>query len=76
MELYLKNNIMVMQKNIVNKKTLSSSKDKRSQLLIKVDNLMEKLDNEYGTFLLDELNKKGPYSLSNFSIRLSTFINN
>ena len=58
MELYLKNNIMVMQKNIVNKKTLSSSKDKRSQLLIKVDNLMEKLDNEYGPFLLDELNKR------------------
>ena len=74
MELYLKNKIMVMKKNIVNKKTLSSSKDKRSQLLIKVDNLMEKLDNEYGPFLLDELNKRLEQTIEKFNSDLKTIL--
>ena len=36
----------MIKKNTTNKKNLGTS-NKRSELLIKVDNLMEKLDNEY-----------------------------
>ena len=57
---------MAIKKNITNKSSLSKSNDKRSQLLIKVDNLMEKLDNEYSPLLLDELNKRLDSCENNF----------
>ena len=63
-----------MKKNILNKKTLSKSKDKRGELLIKVDNLMEKLDNEYGPFLLDELNKRLEQTIEKFNSDLKTIL--
>ena len=65
---------MVMKKNIVNKKRLSNSKNKRGELLIKVDNLMEKLDNEYGPFLLDELNKRLEQTIEKFNSDLKTIL--
>ena len=49
---------MAIKKNITNKNVLSKTNNKRSELLIKVDGLLEKLDNEYGPFLLEELNKR------------------
>ena len=58
---------MVIKKNITNKSSLSKSNDKRSQLLIKVDSLMEKLDNEYGPLLLDELNKRLELTIEKFN---------
>ena len=63
-----------MKKNIVNNKRLSNSKNKRGELLIKVDNLMEKLDNEYGPFLLDELNKRLEQTIEKFNSDLKTIL--
>ena len=65
---------MVMKKNIINKQRLSNSKNKRGELLIKVDNLMEKLDNEYGPFLLDELNKRLEQTIEKFNSDLKTIL--
>ena len=56
---------MAIKKNN-NKNSLSSANDKRSELLIKVDDLMEKLNNEYGPFLLDELQKRLETTINEF----------
>jgi len=66
---------METKKNITNKSSLSKSNDKRSQLLLKVDNLMEKLDNEYGPFLLDELNKRLEKTIEDFNSDLKIILN-
>ena len=65
---------MAIKKNITNKSSLSKSNDKRSQLLIKVDNLMEKLDNEYGPLLLDELNKRLELTIEKFNSDLKMIL--
>ena len=44
-------------KKINNKKDKSSS-DKKGDLLIQVDDLMNQLENDYGTLMLDELKKR------------------
>ena len=49
-----------------NNNSLSSANNKRSELLIKVDDLMEKLNNEYGPFLLDELQKRLETTINEF----------
>ena len=66
---------MAIKKNIIkNKSSLSKSNDKRSQLLIKVDNLMEKLDSEYGPLLLDELNKRLEKTIEKFNSDLKMIL--
>jgi len=65
---------MAIKKNITNKSSLSKSNDKRSQLLIKVDNLMEKLDNEYSPLLLDELNKRLELTIEKFNSDLKMIL--
>jgi len=65
---------MAIKKNIINKSSLSKSNDKRSQLLIKVDNLMEKLDNEYSPMLLDELNKRLETTIEKFNSDLKMIL--
>jgi len=68
---------MAIRKNIIkNKSSLSKSNDKRSQLLIKVDNLMEKLDSEYGPLLLDELNKRLEKTIEKFNSDLKMILDN
>ena len=56
----------IKKKTFNNKSSLSKSSDKRGELLIKVDALMEKLDNEYGPFLLDELQKRLESTIEEF----------
>ena len=58
---------MINKKNIANKKTVSKTNDKRSELLIKVDGLLEKLDNDYGPFLLGALNKRLEKTIEDFN---------
>ena len=57
---------MTIKKTITDNSSLSKSGEKRSELLIKVDNLMEKMDNEYGPFILDELSKRDILGQTNF----------
>ena len=57
---------MPIKKKTLNNSNLSKSNDKRGELLIKVDSLMEKLDNEYGPFLLDELQRRLESTIEGF----------
>ena len=67
-----------MQNKITNKnkKVLSKTNDKRSELLIKVDNLMEKLESDYGPFLLEELNKRLEKTIEDFHNDLKSILEN
>ena len=61
---------MVLKKNIKNKtskkNSLSVSSDKRGEMLIQIDSLMEKINNEYGPFILDELQKRLEFTIEEF----------
>ena len=65
---------MVIKKTITDNSSLSNSGEKRSQLLIKVDNLMEKMDNEYGPFILDELSKRLEMTIEEFHNDLKSLL--
>ena len=66
---------MPIKKKTFNKNSnLSKSNDKRSELLIKVDSLMEKLDNEYGPFLLDELQRRLELTIEEFHDDLKSIL--
>ena len=58
---------MAIKNNKSKNHALSKSNDKRSELLIKVDNLMEQIDNNYGPFLLDELNNRLEKTIEKFN---------
>ena len=64
----------IKKKDFSNKPSLSKSNDKRGKLLIRVDELMEKLDNEYGPFLLDELQKRLETTIEDFHTDLKTVL--
>ena len=53
-------------KNINNKKNKPSSSDKKGDLLIQVDDLMNKLENDYGPLMLDELKKRLKKTIEEF----------
>jgi hypothetical protein len=61
---------MVLKKDIKNKtskkNSLSVSSDKRGEMLIQIDSLMEKINNEYGPFILDELQKRLEFTIEEF----------
>ena len=65
-----KKNKMVFKKDIKNKTSkdiaLSSSSAKRGEMLIEIDSLMEKINNEYGPFILDELQKRLEFTIEEF----------
>ena len=66
---------MAIKKNKFNNKTpLSNANDKRSELLIKVDDLMEKLNNDYGPFLLEEHQKRLESTINEFHSELKTIL--
>ena len=53
-------------KNINNKKNKPSSSDKKGDLLIQVDDLMNQLENDYGPLMLDELKKRLKKTIEEF----------
>ena len=65
---------MAIKKTITNNSSLSKSGEKRSELLIKVDNLMEKMDNEYGPFILDELSNRLEITIEEFHYDLKSLL--
>ena len=65
-----------MKNKLKNKKSISKTSDKRSELLIKVDDLMEKLETEYGPFLLGELNKRLEQTIDDFHNDLKSILEN
>ena len=65
---------MNVNKKNTNKTSLSKSNDKKSELLIKVDELMEKLDNDYGPLLLGELQKRLESTIEEFHLDLKAIL--
>ena len=65
---------MAIKKNINKKNSLSSSSDKKGELLIKVDELMQKLSDDYGPFLLDELQKRLESTINEFNSDLKSIL--
>ena len=59
-----------------NKKTnnLSKSSEKKGNLLIQVDELMQKLDNEYGPLMLKELENRLLKTISDFQSDLKNVL--
>ena len=59
-----------------NKKTnnLSKSSEKKGDLLIQVDELMQKLDNEYGPLMLKELENRLLKTISDFQSDLKNVL--
>ena len=58
---------MPFKKDIKNKNSnLSSSNDKKAEMLIKINSLMEKINDQYGPFILDELQKRLEFTIKEF----------
>ena len=71
---------MVLKKDIKNKASKKSSlpvsTDKRGEMLIQIDSLMEKINNEYGPFVLDELQKRLEFTIEEFHTDLKFVLDN
>ena len=68
---------MALKKDMKNKvSTLSSSNDKRGQMLIQIDSLMEKINDQYGPFILDELQKRLEFTIKEFHDDLKIVLDN
>ena len=66
---------MPLKKNNKNNKSnLTSSSDKRGAMLIQIDELMEKIDNDYGPFILDELKNRLEFTIQEFNKDLRTVL--
>ena len=65
---------MAIKKNNNKKNSLSRSSDKKGELLIKVDELMQKLSDNYGPFLLDELQKRLESTINEFNSDLKSIL--
>jgi len=65
---------MAIKKNNNKKNSLSRSSDKKGELLIKVDELMQKLSDDYGPFLLDELQKRLESTINEFNSDLKSIL--
>ncbi len=64
----------IKRKKNNNQNPLSDSNDKKGELLIKVDELMQKLSNDYGPFLLDELQKRLESTINEFNSDLKSIL--
>tara|TARA_Y100000994_G_scaffold246578_1_gene250183 strand:- start:1410 stop:1727 length:318 start_codon:yes stop_codon:yes gene_type:complete len=53
-------------KSINSKKSKQSSSEKKGDLLIQVDDLMNQLENDYGPLMLDELKKRLKKTIEEF----------
>ena len=71
---------MVLRKDTKNKRSqknnLSSSADKRGEMLIQIDSLMENVSNEYGPFILEELQKRLEFTIEEFHNDLKVVLEN
>ena len=68
----------LIKKDMKNKTSKTSSastaNDKRGQMLIKIDSLMEKINNEYGPFILDELSNRLEITIEEFHNDLKSLL--
>tara|TARA_B110000116_G_scaffold243025_1_gene232565 strand:- start:320 stop:655 length:336 start_codon:yes stop_codon:yes gene_type:complete len=68
---------MRVKKNNINSSkqdSLSKSSEKKGDLLIQVNELMEKLENEYGPLMLEELQKRLIKTIADFQSDVSSVL--
>ncbi len=68
---------MRTRKNNINKNkqdSLSKSSEKKGDLLIQVNELMEKLENDYGPLMLEELQKRLIKTIEDFQTDVSSVL--
>ena len=68
---------MRIRKNKINKSkqdSLSKSSEKKGDLLIQVNELMEKLENDYGPLMLEELQKRLVKTIEDFQSDVSSVL--
>ena len=70
---------LIMKEIMKNKQTnsnISKSSEKKGNLLIQVDELMQKLDNEYGPIMLKELEERLMKTINDFQSDLKSILEN
>jgi len=63
-------------KNKQTNSNISKSSEKKGNLLIQVDELMQKLDNEYGPIMLKELEERLMKTINDFQSDLKSILEN
>ena len=63
-------------KNKKRNSNVSESSEKKGNLLIQVDELMQKLDNEYGPIMLEELEERLMKTINEFQSDLKSILEN
>jgi|TARA_B100000953_G_scaffold287565_1_gene269917 hypothetical protein len=71
---------MVLKKNkkIGSSKNLNlgDSNNKRAEMLVKIDSMLEQIDSKYGPFILEELQKRIEFTIEEFFNDLKLVLNN
>ena len=55
---------------------LGASNNKRAEMLVKIDSMLEQIDNKYGPFILEELQKRIEFTIEEFFNDLKLVLNN
>ena len=68
----LKKNKKIGSSNNVN---LGNSNNKRAEMLVKIDSMLEQIDSKYGPFILEELQKRIEFTIEEFFNDLKLVLN-
>lgn len=63
---------MASSKNV----SLSNSNNKRAEMLVKIDSMIEKIDSKYGPYILEELQKRIEFTIEEFFNDLKIVLEN
>ena len=56
--------------------SLSNSNDKRAEMLVKIDSMLEEIDSKYGPYILEELQKRIEFTIEEFFNDLKIVLEN
>jgi|TARA_Y100000766_G_C18627684_1_gene469218 hypothetical protein len=67
-----RNKKMGSSKNV----SLSNSNNKRAEMLVKIDSMLEEIDSKYGPYILEELQKRIEFTIEEFFNDLKIVLEN
>ena len=67
-----RNKKMSSSKNV----SLSNSNNKRAEMLVKIDSMLEEIDSKYGPYILEELQKRIEFTIEEFFNDLKIVLEN
>ena len=67
-----RNKKMDSSKNV----SLSNSNNKRAEMLVKIDSMLEEIDSKYGPYILEELQKRIEFTIEEFFNDLKIVLEN